>query len=170
MGGKEGARGYLYQAFASVLEAMCQKNWDKIYIEFDSADDKVDIALEENNRIFKSVQVKSTINTFSKNSLKKWLQDLINDDVGSTEFELFLIGQCDNDAVTFINSVYKFQHNKLDDKAQGSLKGFDTSVIQGRKIGFTCIPFDVDTLEKIVRDSLFQYIAYATPKVQLDRG
>ena len=51
MGGKEGSRGYLYQAFASVLEAMCQKNWDKIYIEFDSADDKVDIALEENNRI-----------------------------------------------------------------------------------------------------------------------
>ena len=31
MGGKEGARGYLYQAFASVLEAMCQKDWDKIY-------------------------------------------------------------------------------------------------------------------------------------------
>lgn len=70
VGGKEGSRGYLYQAFASVLEAMCQKNWDKIYIEFDSDDDKVDIALEENNRIFKSVQVKSTINTFSKNSLK----------------------------------------------------------------------------------------------------
>ena len=136
MGGKEGSRGYLYQAFASVLEAMCQKNWNKIYIEFDSDDDKVDIALEENNRIFKSVQVKSTINTFSKNSLKKWLQDLINDDVGSTEFELFLIGQCDNDAVTFINSIDKFQRNKLDDKAQRSLKGFDTSVIQGRKIGF----------------------------------
>lgn len=169
MGGKEGSRGYLYQAFASVLEAMCQKNWDKIYIEFDSADDKVDIALEENNKIFKSVQVKSTINTFSKNSLKKWLQDLINDDVGSTEFELFLIGQCDNDAVTFINSVNKFQHNKLDDKAQGSLKEFDTSVIQGRKIDFTCIPFDVDTLEKIVRDSLFQYISYRNQLMTFDQ-
>ena len=36
MGGKEGARGYLYQAFASVLEAMCQKNWKKI-IEFSKA-------------------------------------------------------------------------------------------------------------------------------------
>lgn len=113
MGGREASRGFLYQAFASVLEAMCQKNWDKIYIEFDSDDDKVDIALEENNRIFKSIQVKSTINTFNKNSLKKWLQDLINDDVGSTEFELFLIGQCDNDNVTFINSIDKFQRNKL---------------------------------------------------------
>lgn len=169
VGGREGSRGYLYQAFASVLEAMCQKNWDKIYIEFDSDDDKVDIALEENNKIFKSVQVKSTINTFSKNSLKKWLQDLINDDVGSTEFELFLIGQCDNDAVTFINSIEKFQRNKLDDKAQGSLKGFDTSVIQGRKIGFKCIPFDVGTLEKIVRDSLFRYISYSNQMLTFDQ-
>ncbi len=169
MGGKEGSRGYLYQAFASVLEAMCQKNWDKIYIEFDSADDKVDIALEENNKIFKSVQVKSTINSFSKNLLKKWLEDLINDDVGSTDFELFLIGQCDNDAVIFINSIDKFQRNKLDDKAQRSLKGFDTSIIQGKKIAFTCIPFDVDTLEKIVRDSLFRYVSYSNQMMTFDQ-
>lgn len=169
MGGKEGSRGYLYQAFASVLEAMCQKNWDKIYIEFDSAGDKVDIALEENNRIFKSIQVKSTINTFSKNSLEKWLQDLVNDDVGSTEFELFLIGQCDNAAVTFINSIDKFQRNKLDDKAQRSLTGFDTSVIQDRKISFSCIPFNVDTLEKIVRDSLHRYISYSNQMMTFDQ-
>lgn len=55
MGGKEASRGFLYQAFASVLEALCQKNWDKIYIEFDSEKDKVDIALEKENRIFKSI-------------------------------------------------------------------------------------------------------------------
>lgn len=169
MGGKEGARGYLYQAFASVLEAMCQKNWDKIYIEFDSDDDKVDIALEENNRIFKSIQVKSTINTFSGNSLKKWLQDLINDDIGSTEFELFLIGQCDNAAVTFINSIYKFQHNKLDKKAQKSLQGFDTNIIQDRKISFKRIPFDMDILGKLVRDSLLQYVSYHNQRLTFDQ-
>jgi len=160
VGGKEASRGFLYQAFASVLEAMCQKSWDKIYIEFDSEDDKVDIALEENNKIFKSIQVKSTINTFSKTLLKKWLQNLINDDVGSNEFELFLIGQCDNGANTFINSIEKFQKNKLDNKAKNSLKGFDTNIIQGRKIEFKCLPFDVGILEKIVRDSLNQYISH----------
>jgi hypothetical protein len=37
MGGKEASRGFLYQAFASVLEALCQKSWDKIYIELDSS-------------------------------------------------------------------------------------------------------------------------------------
>lgn len=136
MGGREASRGFLYQAFASVLEAMCQKNWDRIYIEFKSDDDKVDIALEENSKIFKSIQVKSTINTFSKNSLEKWLQDLINDDVGANEFELFLIGQCNNDALTFINSIDKLQKNKLDATAQKSLQGFDTSIIQDRKISF----------------------------------
>ena len=155
MGGKEASRGFLYQAFASVLEALCQKNWDKIYIEFDSEKDKVDIALEKENKVFKSIQVKSTINTFTKNSVSKWIQDLINDDVGSTEFELFLIGQCDDTANTFINSIKKFQSNKMDKKAENSLKGFNTDIIQGRKIDFKCLPFNVDTLEAIVRDSLY---------------
>ena len=169
MGGKEASRGFLYQAFASVLEAMCQKSWDKIYIEFDSKDDKVDIALEENNRIFKSIQVKSTINTFGKTSLKKWLQELISDDVGSIEFELFLIGQCDNEANTFINSIEKFQKNKLDSKAKNSLKGFNTNIIQGRKIEFKCLPFDVGILERIVRDSLNQYISYRNQTMTFDQ-
>lgn len=131
----------------------------KTGIEFKSDDDKVDIALEENSKIFKSIQVKSTINTFSKNSLEKWLQDLINDDVGANEFELFLIGQCNNDALTFINSIDKLQKNKLDATAQKSLQGFDTSIIQDRKISFKHIPFDVKILETLVRDSLLRYIS-----------
>ena len=33
VGGKEASRGFLYQGFASVLEALTDKdNWDKIYI------------------------------------------------------------------------------------------------------------------------------------------
>ena len=52
MGGKEGSRGFLYQGFASVLEALTDKNnWDKIYVEFPSSNDKVDIALEQNNPV-----------------------------------------------------------------------------------------------------------------------
>lgn len=169
MGGKEASRGFLYQAFASVLEALCQKNWDKIYIEFDSEKDKVDIALEKENKVFKSIQVKSTINTFNKNSVSKWIQDLINDDVGSTEFELFLIGQCDDTANTFINSIKKFQSNKMDKKAENSLKGFNTDIIQGRKIDFKCLPFNVDTLEAIVRDSLLKYISDKNKRLTFDQ-
>ncbi len=39
---------FLYQGFASVLEALTDKgNWDKIYVEFPTSNDKVDIALEQ---------------------------------------------------------------------------------------------------------------------------
>ena len=70
MGGKEASRGFLYQGFASVLEALTDKNkWDKIYIEFPTSNDKVDIALGAANKVIKSIQVKSTINTFSKSDI-----------------------------------------------------------------------------------------------------
>lgn len=169
MGGKEASRGFLYQAFAAVLEAASHKDWDKIYIEFESEDDKIDIALEENDRIFRSIQVKSTINTFRKNSIQKWLIDLIGDDVGSIEFELFLIGQCNDDSIEFINSINKFCRKKLDYKAQAALKGFNTDIIKDRKINFTLIPFDVDVLEKIVRDSLHKYISACNQMMTFDQ-
>ena len=91
MGGKEALRGFIYQGFATVLEALCHEGWDRIYIELDSKNDKVDIALEANLVIVKSIQVKSTINTFNKSAIKKWLIDLIYDNVGATSFELYLM-------------------------------------------------------------------------------
>lgn len=52
VGGKEASRGFLYQGFASVLEALTDKNkWDKIYIEFPTSNDKVDIALGAANKV-----------------------------------------------------------------------------------------------------------------------
>ena len=56
MGGKEASRGFLYQGSASVLEALTDKNkWDKIYIEFPTSNDKVDIALGAANKVIKSI-------------------------------------------------------------------------------------------------------------------
>lgn len=45
MGGKEGGRGYLYQGIVAVLEALRRNDWDRIYIEFPTEGDKVDIAI-----------------------------------------------------------------------------------------------------------------------------
>ena len=70
LGGKEGSRGYLYQTFASIFEALCQDNWDKIYVEYTSENDKVDIALESDGTVFKSIQVKSNINIYDRVSIK----------------------------------------------------------------------------------------------------
>ena len=84
MSGKEASRGFVYQGIASVLEALTIKdncngedNWDRIYIEYQTPKDKVDIALEKEHKIIKSIQVKSTENVFSKSDIKKWLDELV---------------------------------------------------------------------------------------------
>lgn len=56
MSGQDGARGYLYQAFAAVLEALTIENWNELYVEFKTENDKVDIAVSTEgiiNRLFK---------------------------------------------------------------------------------------------------------------------
>src|SRR5699024_9641591 len=124
MGGREALRGFLYQGFVSVLEALSDEiNWDKIYVEFPTSNDKVDIALEQKGKVIKYIQVKSSINIFTKVQIKKWLNELIND-IESSEYELFLIGQCYKDANTFIKSIKKYYMNELNKESESSLNGF----------------------------------------------
>lgn len=169
MGGKEASRGFLYQGFASVLEALTDKNkWDKIYIEFPTSNDKVDIALGAANKVIKSIQVKSTINTFSKSDIMVWLRDLIAD-IDAPEYELCLIGQCEKSAITFINSIEKFYNNTLDNTAVKSLDGFSTDLLRNKRINFVILPFEIEVLEKIVRDSLHKYISYSNQMLSFDQ-
>lgn len=159
MGGKEASRGFLYQGFASILEALTdESNWDKIYVEFPTSNDKVDIALEQQNQIIKCIQVKSTVNSFVKSDIITWLNDLIQD-IESPEYELFLIGQCDKSTIIFIKSVGKYYERALDNEAEASLKGFNTDLLENKKIQFFVLPFEISILEKIVRDSLHKYIS-----------
>lgn len=159
MGGKEGSRGFLYQGFASVLEALSDEgNWDKIFVEFPTSNDKVDIALEQMGQIVKCIQVKSSINLFSKSDIQKWIRDII-EDKESPEYELFLIGQCDQPANRFIKSIGKYYDGIIDQETKESLQGFDTNIFTNRKIKFSILPFEIHILEQIVRDSLHQYIS-----------
>lgn len=169
VGGKEASRGFLYQGFASVLEALTDKNkWDKIYIEFPTSNDKVDIALGAANKVIKSIQVKSTINTFSKSDIMVWLHDLIAD-IDTPEYELCLIGQCEKSAITFINSIEKFYNNTLDNTAVKSLDGFSTDLLRNKRINFIILPFEIEVLEKIVRDSLHKYISYSNQMLSFNQ-
>ena len=169
VGGKEASRGFLYQGFASVLEALTDKNnWDKIYIEFPTSNDKVDIALGTGDKVIKSIQVKSTINTFSKSDIMLWLCDLISD-IDTPEYELCLIGQCGKSAITFINSIEKFYSNTLDNTVVKSLDGFNTDLLINKKVNFIILPFKIEVLEKIVRDSLHKYISYSNRMMSFDQ-
>lgn len=160
MGGIEASRGFLYQGIASVLVALTDKrSWDKIYVEYPTSGDKVDIALEEKGEIVKCIQVKSSKNTFVKADIQKWITDLVND-CKSLEYEIFLIGQCDNKANIFIKSIEKYYNNALDREAEVSLEGFDTSLLDHKRICFSVLPFDIEKMNRILRDSLHEYISY----------
>ena len=164
MGGKEGSRGYLYQTFASIFEALCQKDWDKIYIEYNSANDKVDIALESGGSVFKSIQVKSSINSFDRNAIIKWASDLINDDIGATNCELFLIGQLGKSTIEFKNAIEALQENNNDKNKLGkehldALSTFDTSIISRKTLGIINYPFDLNILTDLLIASLLKYLS-----------
>lgn len=164
MGGKEGSRGYLYQGIAAVLEALGQTGWDKIYVEFPTAGDKVDIALEENERITKAIQVKSTCNTFTKGDLTKWIKDIVSD-FPCQHYELILIGQCAVNAHTFANSIEKLQKKQMDKKAISSLKGFDTTILNEAELTIKILPYDLEYLKAIARDSLCCYLDKSTYRI-----
>lgn len=174
MGGKEGSRGYLYQTFASIFEALCQDDWDKIYVEYTSEDDKVDIALEKNDIVFKSIQVKSNINSFYPSSIISWSKALIKDEIGATEFELFLMGQPGTSAIKFKNALDALQDNngdktKLCNEHKKALLDFDASIITGKVLRINFIPFDLDILIRMLIASLLKYLSIKQIALKYDQ-
>lgn len=156
MGGKEGGRGYLYQAIVAVLEALGRDDWDRIYVEFPTEGDKVDIALKYADTITDAIQVKSTVNSFNKGEVSKWLSDIIKD-YPCQHYCLILIGNCATSAVDFINAIKKFQLNQLDTAARKQLEGFDTTLLVGNEVAFKILPFDSDSLKGLAREALWKY-------------
>ena len=141
MGGKEGGRGYLYQGIVAVLEALRRNNWDRIYIEFPTEGDKVDIALKSADTITDAIQVKSTVNSFSKGDISKWLKDIITD-YPCQRYCLVLIGNCAVSAVDFMNAITKFQTGKLDATGKKQLEKFETQLLKDINVDFKVLPFD----------------------------
>ena len=164
MGGKDGSRGYLYQTFASIFQALCLDNWDKIYVEYNSENDKVDIALERNGNAVKSIQVKSSVNSFDRSAIIEWTNDLIKDDIGATECELFLIGQLAPSAIKFKNAIVVLQENNNDKTKLGNeylkaLSNFDISIIKGKILRIMNYPFDLSILTDLLIASLLKYLS-----------
>ena len=164
MGGKDGSRGYLYQTFASIFQALCQDNWDKIYVEYNSDNDKVDIALESNGSVIKSIQVKSNVNSFDRCDIINWANDLIKDDIGAAECEVFLIGQLGKKAIEFKNALIALQDNNNDKTKLGkghkeALSTFDTSLIKDKTLRIINYPFDLNILTDLLITSLLKYLS-----------
>lgn len=156
MGGKEGGRGYLYQGIVAVLEALKRDNWDRIYVEFPTEGDKVDIALKSVDKITDAIQVKSTVNSFEKGEISKWITDIIAD-YPCQRYRLVLIGNCAASAEDFINAVRKFQVGKLDETAKRHLGTFETTLLNGIELDFKVLPFDSDDLKSLAREAFWGY-------------
>ena len=156
MGGKEGGRGYLYQGIVAVLEALRRNDWYRIYIAFPTEGDKVDIALKSADTITDAIQVKSTVNSFSKGDISKWLKDIITD-YPCQRYCLVLIGNCAVSAVDFMNAITKFQTGKLDATGKKQLEKFETQLLKDINVDFKVLPFDPDSLKSLVREALWKY-------------
>ena len=156
MGGQDGVRGYVYQGIVAIIKALGENGWNKISVEYNSAKDKVDIALLNDEIIVSAVQVKSSINLFSKREVVDWLNLLISD-VSAKQYELILIGSPDKEANVFINSIKQYYHGVNTQKMRNSLNGYETTLDINR-IEIHILPFYVDMLLANVRDTLNQFI------------
>ena len=144
MGGQDGVRGYVYQGIVAIIKALGENGWNKISVEYNSAKDKVDIALLNDEIIVSAVQVKSSINLFSKREVVDWLNLLISD-VSAKQYELILLGSPDKEANVFINSIKQYYHGVGTQKMRNSLNGYETTLDINR-IEIHILPFNVDML------------------------
>lgn len=128
MGGIEGARGYLYQAIACVLNSIREDNWIRVQLEPITSEDKVDIIFEYDDGSYKAIQVKSSINNFTKREIFNWFKLLIKDTPNSNEYSLILIGTCSDTTKIIINSINKIRNNNIDITTQKLIDDLDEDI------------------------------------------
>ncbi len=91
MAGRDGARGYVYQALVAVFKCFQYDSWNQIKVEPLTNNDKVDILLKKDEVLIKAIQVKSSVNKFEKPDIEKWI-DEIRKDIKAMDYELVLVG------------------------------------------------------------------------------
>lgn len=116
MGGKEGARGYLYQAMVALLESIKNHEWGKVMVEPNTKEDKIDIIFEYKENKYKCIQVKSSINNFVIKDILSWFNLMIRDKKDSDEYSLILIGTYASDTKKKINIINKLRNSYWDNE------------------------------------------------------
>ncbi len=102
MSGRDGARGYLYQALAALVESLDSAHlWSELTIEPDFESEKIDIRWTGSNGV-KAVQVKSSINLVTIRELKAWATELESSVSEVHEFELIVFGNLSSNASKFV--------------------------------------------------------------------
>lgn len=115
MGGKESIRGYVLQAIISLLKSL-DDEWTFLYLEPDSANQKIDIKWKQPNDAVIVEQVKSSIRNFSKTNIIDWIIDLYNDYSSAQRFRLTLIGNYSDETSKFFENLDKLSKDSPDSK------------------------------------------------------
>lgn len=134
MAGREGARGYVYQAIIAVLNCLEEDSWDQIKVEPLTRHDKVDIILKKSGMVTKAIQVKSSVNKFERPEIENWLEDLC-EDIESKKYELVLVGnEYTEPALKYIRKINKdsdyIQIKKVDFDEKTLLNSIKVNIIE----------------------------------------
>lgn len=165
MGGVEGAKGYLYQCIVALDEVLAKvdSGFDKMYMEYESKNDKVDVAFQYEDKSFEVIQVKSSKNNFTTYNVNEWLTELINDSVQAETYRLILVGTCSDTTKREINSIRTLSLAQTDSNTQKLNDKLSIDV----KENISKIQIDImfDNIDKIESS-----LAYKISKVLYNNG
>lgn len=172
MGGKDGSRGYLYQALVAVLDAIEKDDWIEVYLEYETDNDKVDIAFKDTNENLEVIQVKSSINNFSKSDINKWLIELIEDKPNANKFKLELIGTGESNTTKYINSIKKISKNKSDKTSDEISQTIPELILSNvNKVDIEILNNDMGSFEKSIGFTIYKLLdanGYSVPAKMID--
>lgn len=162
MGGKYTSRGIFYQALSAVLEALEHDGWTEISVEYDTNDDKIDIALFDKNMLTKAIQVKSSINAFGQTEVKKWIKEIYKDSKSSglniDECIIYLIGSVTKGITDLKNALENYYNGNTNKTNQKILEELDIESYNGTKLSLEILPLNTEHLMSISRDKLNKYL------------
>lgn len=104
MSGQFAIKGYILQSLVALLESF-NGDWLTISVEPNDESEKVDIRWTYADGSKKVVQVKSSINRMTLSKIRKWARELILGTSDANEYELFLVGEIDNNIEKEVEGV-----------------------------------------------------------------
>jgi len=143
-GGQSASRGFLIQSITCILKSLREKDWDKVEIEPKEHDEKIDLKWYVGDNIKVASQVKSSINSFSKEKVIYLLSQMIESCPEAQILELVLVGKFEDGIIEFsrkINGELQFNASEkknlshvINQKTRIELHNFDREITNNSSI------------------------------------
>jgi len=147
-GGRYAIRGFYLQALISIFEVVRDKRW--VSLEMEPKQDKIDITIQFEDKSIKVIQVKSTVNSFQRGSIKNIMELIIKAQPNATHYEVILIGE--------INADQEYYSNISNFKDSLSLP--EEIDVTTKKINIKNIPLNIDAIEESIIKHLEEYLSF----------